>query len=113
MLKKSNRIRSSNFVSILKEGVVATSPLFFVRIKINLISKQDKLFSVVVSKKIAKTAVKRNLIRRKVYSLLGEILKNPNLPGVKAVISVKKDISKEKLEIIKENLHIVLKHVIG
>lgn len=42
--------------------------------------------SVVVGKKVSKSAVRRNTLRRRVYALLKEELKNNNFKGVVIVI---------------------------
>lgn len=91
MLPRSHTLRSGEFSQILKEGKTIRSPLFVLRIKKATVksAKTEKTsrFSVVVSKKIAKTAVERNFTRRKVYSALETFIKD--IPaGYEGVISV-------------------------
>jgi len=82
MLPRSCRISSKNFPAVMRgktflgenvRVVVKTDP-----------SLRNPKCAVIVSTKVAKTAVARNKIRRQVYAALGEIL--PKLPN--AYISV-------------------------
>jgi ribonuclease P protein component len=59
----------------MKKGGLFSSLFFNLRILEN--PEKTTLFSVVVSKKIAKTAVLRNKIRRRAYSILKKSVKNP------------------------------------
>ncbi len=76
MLKKSQRLTTSQLERVLKDGKVAHTALFTVRAlnggvsTIRPIDKPAK-FAVVVSKKVAKTAVGRNFLRRRIYEVLG------------------------------------------
>ncbi len=55
------------------------------------------MFSVVVAKKLEKSAVKRNGMKRRVYSLLRPYAKTGK-KGLQCVIFLKKKVSKENLE---------------
>jgi ribonuclease P protein component len=59
----------------MKKGGFKSSSLFSLRILKNPL--KSKGFSVVVSKKVAKTAVLRNKIRRRTYEVLQKIPKTP------------------------------------
>lgn len=59
----------------MKKGGFLNSPFFTLRFLKNPLKLTH--FSVVVSKKVAKTAVSRNKIRRRAYSVLGKNVKNP------------------------------------
>ncbi len=59
----------------MKKGGFANSGLFSLRFLKNPLNIAH--FSVVVSKKVAKTAVARNKIRRRAYSILNKNVKNP------------------------------------
>lgn len=84
----------------MKKGGSLNSSFFSVRLLKNPLNSIH--FSVVVAKKVAKTAVSRNKIRRRVYSILGKNIKNPYfiiLFGKKGVekatfVEVKEDIEK-------------------
>lgn len=75
MIPKQNRINREDFEKIMKKGGIGSSSLFSLRFLKNPLNKGH--FSVVVSKKVAKTAVSRNKIRRRAYSVLGKSVKNP------------------------------------
>ncbi len=89
MIPKNQRISRENFEIIMKKGGLTNSGLFSLRFLKNL-PAQDRTdlegpentthFSVVVSKKVAKTAVLRNKIRRRGYSVLGKMRKSLNNP---------------------------------
>lgn len=68
MFPKKNRIHSF-FFKILGKGRIYHSPLFSVNV---LKNKEDNNFrvSVVISKKIAKKATERNLLKRRFLSVL-------------------------------------------
>ncbi len=67
MLKKSLRLTTEQVSCVMKKGKSTQSPLFAVR----FIDKQKKGgFAAIISKKVAKTAVARNLTRRKVYEAI-------------------------------------------
>lgn len=56
-----------------------SSPLFNLEAKDlppNKLIRQSNVFSVIVSKKTAKTAVLRNLIKRRVYNIINNKIKN-------------------------------------
>jgi ribonuclease P protein component len=70
MLPRSKRLSVPLFTSALANGKIVHSPLFTARIeKTAGISR----FSAVVSKKIGKTAVERNTLRRRIYSSISQI----------------------------------------
>jgi ribonuclease P protein component len=68
MIPKKNRIEKSLFDSIYKSGTPIHTPLFYLLYSHN--SSLETKFSFVVSKKIAKTAVLRNKLRRRGYSVI-------------------------------------------
>lgn len=70
MLPKSKRLSTKTFVSIMGNGLSSHSPFFVIRI---VPTKETSRFSVSVPKKVAKTAVMRNKIRRQAYSALKKI----------------------------------------
>lgn len=62
----------------MKKGGFLNSPFFTLRFLKNPLKLTH--FSVVVSKKVAKTAVLRNKIRRRTYSILKKLTKNSKNP---------------------------------
>lgn len=82
MLPRSHRIPTEQFPGVTR-GKVAQNDLFRVVFKEDKALKTPKC-AVIVSNKVAKTAVARNKIRRQVYNTLGSLLEK--LP--KAYISV-------------------------
>lgn len=86
MLPRTERLTTSIFTKVLKEGGVLHSPLLSLfAMKSSGVSR----FSVSVPKKVVASAVGRNKIRRRVYSLL-KGLKTRILPGIHGVLVMKK-----------------------
>jgi ribonuclease P protein component len=96
MLAKKNRISTPFFEQVLKKSRVVHTPLFSVRIQ-NLKSTNSSIptasrFAVVVSKKVAETAVKRNLIKRRVRAVLEDILKKNKFKNpIAGIFFIKKE----------------------
>lgn len=74
MLKRSNRIPTKQFPEVTR-GKTLQNELFRVVIKGDKALKVPKC-AVIVSNKVAKTAVARNRVRRQVYGLLGDLIAN-------------------------------------
>lgn len=96
MIRKESRIKREKFEKVMKKGELISSHLFSFRIERKSLdlshnsAESTSNFSVVVSKKVAKTSVSRNLLRRRVYEILRNIekrLKNP----CKIIVFAKKD----------------------
>jgi ribonuclease P protein component len=85
MLSKSNRLSSPEVRAVLKNGRTLRTPNLVVK----YIRGEKSKIAVVVSKKIARSAVKRNAIRRAVYRVLSHSLP----PRNSAVLLVQKDTS--------------------
>ncbi len=68
MIAKKHRVNRSKIDYIMKKGYSSSSSLFLVKFKKN--SEQFSRYSVIISKKIAKEAVTRNLLRRRAYESL-------------------------------------------
>jgi ribonuclease P protein component len=94
MLKKSSRLTKRQFDEIMKKGRVAHSSLFLMRFTDN---NKDKRISAVAPLKVAKKAVERIRIRRKIYNALESVLKSVSA-GTHAALFAKKDISLEDNE---------------
>ena len=77
MLRSKDRLRFREVASVFEKGSRRTAPLF----SLSFLAPADRTaFAVTVSKKIAKNAVDRNKIRRRVYSVVSKI-KNTNKPA--------------------------------
>ncbi len=74
MIPKTNRIDRENFEKVMKKGGFLNSSFFTLRFLKNPLN--STYFSVVVAKKVAKTAVMRNKIRRRGYAVLAKFVKN-------------------------------------
>src|SRR3989344_2158276 len=74
MLRREHRVGRESFAEVMKGGYKISTPLFLVRYSKN----NNKVFqcSAVVSKKTEKKAVNRNNLRRRVYHVVHEIIKD-------------------------------------
>ncbi len=100
MLPSSKRLSTPLFKKVMEEGKIFHSPLFLARLlKVEGVNR----FSVAVPKKIAKTAVERNKIRRRFYSALRPL--DPKIsPSVQGVFIVKAPVIKSSLAEISSEL---------
>ena len=73
MIPKKSRINREDFEKMMKMGRLCNGGLFSLRFLKN--TGKSTHFSVVVSKKVAKTAVLRNKIRRRGYSIFQKVQK--------------------------------------
>lgn len=98
MLKKKNKVNTALFKVVIKKGL----GYFNQNISLKIIKTADTepKFGVSVSKKELKTAVKRNLLKRRVLSVLRKIQPQLN-PGFNCVFFLKKgalDLPYQKLQ---------------
>jgi ribonuclease P protein component len=75
MLSKKKRVDKETFQIILKRGKIISSPLF----TFYFIQNKEPRYAFVAPKKIFKTAVKRNKIRRIGYNVLKNLSINSGL----------------------------------
>ncbi|OHA28228.1 MAG: ribonuclease P protein component [Candidatus Taylorbacteria bacterium RIFCSPHIGHO2_02_FULL_47_18] len=104
MLKKVNRITTEGFRKLSRSNCMLHTDFFSVRLH-QTTHKQPR-FAVVASKKIAPTAVMRNLLRRRLYELFGKKIGNIS-GGTAVVVFVKKEANKASFQELKgavENL---------
>jgi len=106
MIPKKNRISKDFFEKISKKGKSFHSPIFSVKILEN--NEKISRFSTVVSKKVSKIAPKRNLIKRRVNSVLNNN-KNTIKPGFFVVFYVKPGALDQSFDQIKEETLDLLK----
>ena len=84
MLSRSRRIAQNSFRS-LSRGRSFSADLASIRVSPLPLKESPARFAVVVSKKVAKTAVERNRLRRKVYGVLKQ-LAPLTMPGVAVIV---------------------------
>jgi len=102
MLSQNKRISTDSFKNIILKGDVFYSPFFTIR---RLINNDESRFAVSAPKKICKTAVMRNKIRRRIYTAISS-LENRFVSKQQIVIiikdaSIKLSLSQTKEELIK------------
>ncbi len=104
MLPRSKRLSVTLFTNVIANGKMVHSTLFTARILKTANPKElGARFSVAVSKKIAKTAVERNNLRRRAYSSLRGI--ESRVPkGFHIVLLAKQPLLRAKLPAITQDL---------
>ena len=98
MLPKKNRLNREEFDSFLLNKKIESNEIC--NIAFNFSQNKIKKFSCVVSKKVSKKAVERNLLKRRVYFFLG-ININKIKEGVSVIVYLKKvslEISYQELD---------------
>ncbi len=101
MFKKRERLTRAEFTTFFKHGKRYHSPNFTLIYAPTESQGDSGRVAVVVSKKVSKSAVKRNRIRRKVYSLLFQCSKGIKTPFGVCIVLVKPGatlLSKAKLQ---------------
>jgi ribonuclease P protein component len=103
MLSRSYRLSGEQLNQVMEKGKVVHSPFFWARFTKN--DGQSRI-AVISPSKIVKTAVGRNQIRRKVYSVIRDFRENI-LPGYRIVVCVKEPIIKADAKVISEQARII------
>lgn len=106
MLPNKRRIRKTEFSELLSKGAFGASPLFTIRF---ISSKKDEksTFAVVVSKKVASSAVARNKIKRNCYHVLRDL--SPKVKNsYKIIFFVKKGVEKLSFKDLSSEIHSAL-----
>lgn len=108
MFKKNSRIDKKDVVRVMKEGVTYHSPSFLLKLLRN--PQKTKLFSVIVSKKVAKTAVSRNKNKRRVREIVKK--QEKNIPqGYFYIIILKKDLKEMVFGDVQNEIKELITHV--
>lgn len=107
MTPKKNRLTKKAIKQTLKLPYRASSDFFNILYKCDAESKLPRI-SITVSKKVAKTAVLRNRLRRIGYSALKPLILKV-LPGFVALIQYKNGVNSPKTEDIKIDIENLLK----
>ncbi|MCX6738866.1 MAG: ribonuclease P protein component [Candidatus Parcubacteria bacterium] len=113
MFPKKNRITKTGFDELMKKGRVLHSHSFSLRYSkgVNVLPR----FAFVVSKKVAKNAVDRNVLRRRGFSLLRDlgILKKEDLwKGFSGAFFYKKEGKEVKNSELKKEIEEILKKIV-
>lgn len=110
MLKRSKRIHGRPIVqALLKEGLSTSHPFFI------LIKKENGLehtrYAVIVSKKLEKSAVKRNKKRRQIYEIIRILEKEslvPSQPAFDIVLIARRPVMKAGYDDLNKQLRALL-----
>ena len=81
MLKRDSRVPKKLF-PFLRKNVLHEGEFFSIRVTFGVPGAESPKCICIVSKKIAKQAVKRNKIKRQVYSIIYSRLRNANKKSV-------------------------------
>lgn len=101
MLKRNFRLRHRRDIgAVYRRGGAVQTPLLTLRAQSNRLDHARA--AVVVSNKVAKSAVKRNRMRRRLYGLLEEIW--TGLAAADILIIVKRDLVSEPVATLKTEL---------
>jgi len=103
MLPKKKRITKNTFQKIIEKGIVVHGSFFIFR----YLKQEPPQFSFVAPKKIAKTAVLRNNLRRKGYN----ILRLHKLNSYAGVFFYKKEALIANQTEIKKDIELILKKI--
>lgn len=98
MLKKQNRVDKSLFKDIVRKGIGYYAQNISLKIIKNAGTKPK--FAVSAPKKEIKTAVKRNLLKRRIFSILRKMSREIKTPFICVVFAKKEalDLPRSKLE---------------
>jgi ribonuclease P protein component len=108
MINKDQRIKSEYFDEILKKGKRFFSESFTCSVLKNEETDNSK-FAVVVSKKVSKLAVKRNILRRRMFALLSK--QKESFPTPYFFVFFIKDKTFKVNEGIKNEMKILIKKI--
>ena len=100
MLPKSKRLSTKLVTSVMGKGQSFHSPFFVIRLAAG---NEKSSFSISVPKKIAKTAVQRNKIRRQAYSAI-KTMESGVKGGFNAVVIAKSGLENLSFDEVKSEL---------
>ncbi len=107
MIPSSRRVGKDLFETLMTQGRFYPSETFGARVIVDPKGLPAR-FSVVVSKKLEKSAVRRNAYKRRVYSLLQPFL-NRVSPGVVCALFLKKKADRSGLLLLAVEIETFLK----
>lgn len=101
MLPKKRRVDTARFKDIMQRS--ATFHSVYLSLRIQKDTAQVSRFSVVASKKVTRSAVERNFLKRKLSTPLAHFL--PHIPvGFQGIFFIKKGFSELKPQEIKDEI---------
>lgn len=103
MLPKKKRITKDIFQTVLRKGNIVSGSFFLFR----YIKETSPQYAFVVSKKIVKTAIKRNSLRRRGYN----ILRQYNLKNCAGIFFYKKEALHVSLNELKKDIEFILEKI--
>ncbi len=104
MFSKKQRLSREEILGILEKNTEKhNSPSFFIRVS-NIKNGEEPKFSIIVSKKVEKLAVKRHLSKRIVIGIIKEIIRDNQVNNKGYIINLKKSIEAIDREVLKEEL---------
>ena len=108
MISRAHRFRGRKSINqVYKHGVSSSGGLFALKVlKTN--NPRGYRLAVVVSKKVSKSAVVRNRIRRRVYSLMQQIGPNIQNPCDIVITVYKQELKDEPQASLKDQLQVQL-----
>jgi ribonuclease P protein component len=105
MLSKKQKVDKTLFKEVLaQKGINCHSP----HLSLKIVKNKENRFSFVVSKKVTKSAVKRNLLRRRGYSIVGDIIESIKSPII-GIFFFKKGAENISFQELKEEILFLLK----
>jgi len=102
MLPRNKRNSTKIFTEIIKKGNFFHSDFFIIR---SIKSEGNSRFSISVPKKIAKTAVERNQIKRRIYSIVKKLNDKLN-KGFNIIIIIKEKAVKASFEELNKEIEL-------
>lgn len=100
MLPRLHRlVKNSDFKNVMKHGNTFFSPDFIIK-SVHSLDKQDSRFGIIVSTKVSLKSTERNLLKRRIRSIIKDFLsKTKNIPRDVVVIAKKSSINKSYQDI--------------
>ncbi len=108
MLSQKKRVQRPLFPRVVKAGKTYSSPYLSIRVLFAPEVATPSKHSFVVSKKVAKSAPKRNLLKKRGYSVIKN-LGNKIPEGFVLIYYVKKDVIKLSYKEFEKEIHELLK----
>lgn len=100
MLHKTQRLSTEIFKEVIEKGQAFHSPFLLLRA---ILSQGESRFAVSVPKRVSKTAVGRNRLRRQAYSIVGQ-MKARIEEGFLVVMVCKPGAEKLKVDNLREEI---------
>ena len=109
MLSKDKKINTQLFKEVLNKGKTHHFTYFSVKTLKSPVNENKSKFTIVVSKKIVKKAISRNLIRRRFFNIIKDIYKDFPTPYA-FIFFLKKEGKELNYKDLKKEIEIILKY---